>query len=108
MSKLYDEIMQQSCNRDRVKMFIELGLNPKYGLSAEMTMFMVDIYVEVSGDTSLSGKYNCGACQDTIFRKLQDFLHYGDNVGKPLINWEPVETPKVKVKKSKSNNADNA
>jgi hypothetical protein len=51
---------------------------------------MYEIYSKASGDSQYNGRYNCGACQDTIYRKLQDFINYGDNLGKPLLNWEPV------------------
>lgn len=94
MSKLYDEIMVLPNNKERVNHFINLGLHPKYGLSSELTMLMVDLYVAASGDTTMSGRYNCGGCLDTIFRKMKDFVIYNDNLGKPLNDWPTEEEPK--------------
>lgn len=90
MSKLYDDIMAQPNNKARVKMFMDLGLDPRYGLSAELTKLMVDLYVNTSGDQSMANRYNCGACLDTMFRKLKDFLAYNDDMGKTLNDW-PLE-----------------
>ena len=91
MSKIYDEIQQLGSNKEKIQFMVSNGLNPFYGLPADLTMLMVDIYVEVSGDGSMRHKYSCGGCLTTIWRKLNDFINYGDNVGAPLINWEPVE-----------------
>ena len=105
MSKVYDDIMSLTNNKERVQMFIDLGLNPRYGLSAEITKLMVDLYVDASGDTSMAFRYSCGACLDTMFRKLKDFLAYDDNMGKTLNDWpknEPIiEEVESKKKKSK-------
>jgi hypothetical protein len=105
MSKIYDEIMALPNNKEKVKHFIDLGLNPRYGLSAEITRLMVDLYVDASGDTSMAFRYSCGACLDTMFRKLKDFLAYDDNMGKTLNDWpknEPIiEEVESKKKKSK-------
>ena len=87
MSQLRDEIMNKENNYQRVKSFLDLGLNPRYGLSAELTMLMYDLYQMSSGDSSYAGRFGCGACQDAVYRKLNDFINYGDNVGKPLIDW---------------------
>ena len=88
MSQLRDEIMSKPNNFERVKHFIDLGLHPKYGLSAELTMLMFELYQISSGDTSMSGRWGCSSCCDNVFRKLNDFINYGDNVGKPLIDWK--------------------
>ncbi len=96
---LIDSILQHPYNRDKVQAFISLGLHPMYGLSANVTYLMYDLYQMSSGDNSYAGRYGCGACQQFIFDKMQDFLNYNDNVGKPLLNWEaPIETPKKKKK----------
>lgn len=99
MSDLVNEIMSLETNKEKVERFLELGLNPKYGLSAKLTQLMYDLYQMSSGDGQYNGRWNCGACQDTIYRKLNDFVNYGDNVGKPLINWEK----EIVVKKKKKN-----
>lgn len=89
MSKtIYDEIQSLGSNKEKVGKMIDHRLSPKYGLAANLTMLIVNIYVEVSGDRSMMGKYNCGNCIDLAWRKLNDFHNYGDNVGQPLINWE--------------------
>lgn len=88
MSQLREDIMNEENNYLRVKKFIDLGLHPKYGLSAELTMLMYDLYQMSSGDNTYTGRYGCGACQMTVYEKLLDFLNYGDNVGKPLIDWQ--------------------
>ena len=96
MSKIYDEITSLKTNKEKVSKWFELGLSPKYGLSSEMTILMYQLYQDSSGDSSYNGKYSCGACADTIHRKLQDFMNYGDNLGQPLINWEAiVEAPEA-------------
>jgi hypothetical protein len=88
MSQLCDDIMSEKTNYLKVKKFIDLGLNPRYGMDSELTMLMYDLYRSSSGDTSYSGRWGCGACQDFVFRKLQDFINYGDNVGQKLIDWK--------------------
>lgn len=88
MSQLTEDIMKQKSNYLRVKKFIDLGLNPHYGLSAELTILMYELYEISSGDTTYSGRYGCGACQMSVYQRLQDFLNYGDNLGKPLIDWK--------------------
>jgi len=103
---LIEEINTLSCNRDKVKRFIDLGLHPKFGLSSEMTLLMFDLYAQSSGDNQYAGRMGCSSCQDTIFRKLQDFVSYGDNVGASLLNWEPevvvaTEEPTKKTTKKK-------
>ena len=96
-SQIYEEIMWLPYNKQKVQKFMDLGLNPRYGLSAEITQLMIDLYVEVSGDTSMTAKYNCGACQDYAYRRLQDFLTYDDDMGRELKNWlEPVVEKKKK------------
>lgn len=95
---LKEEILALKTNKERVEKFLGLGLNPRYGLSAELTHLMFQLYMESSGDGSYNGRYNCGACQDTIFRKLNDFLNYGDNVGEPLLNWTKEKKKKNEVK----------
>ncbi len=88
--KITQEIEALEFNKEKVQKWFSYGLHPKYGLSSELTVLMYEIYSKASGDSQYNGRYNCGACQDTIYRKLQDFINYGDNLGKPLINWEPV------------------
>lgn len=106
---LKEEILAFNYNGERVKKFLDLGLNPKWGLSAELTILMYQLYSDSSGDNQYNGKYNCSGCQDTIFRKLKDFNAYGDNLGQPLINWEPIveeppiePTPEPKPKRKKN------
>lgn len=90
--KITREIEALATNKERLQKWMSLGLHPKYGLSQELIILMYKIYTEASGDGQYNGKYSCGACQDVIFRKLKDFLEYGDNLGTPLFNWEaPVE-----------------
>jgi hypothetical protein len=93
---IIEEINALKTNKEKVEKFLNLGLDPRYGLSAEITKFMYDLYQQSSGDNTYAGRYNCGACQDTIFRKLKDFVNYGDNVGKPLINWSKEKEKKKK------------
>lgn len=88
MSKLKEDIMSKANNYERVKYFIDLGLHPKYGLSGELTMLMFELYQMSSGDNSMAGKFNCSSCCDNVFRKLKDFINYGDNLGKPLNDWK--------------------
>jgi hypothetical protein len=113
--KITQEIEALEFNKEKVEKWFELGLHPKYGLSQELTILMYDLYSAASGDSQYNGRYNCGACQDTIYRKLQDFMNYGDNLGAPLLNWEapktlstdepldisPEEKEPVKTKKNK-------
>lgn len=90
--KLVDSIMNHQYNRDKVQKFMDLGLDPKYGLNDVITKIMFDLYYMSSGDGQYSNKTNCGACQDVMFRKMKDFLNYNDNMGSPLVNWAaPVE-----------------
>lgn len=96
MNKLKEEILSFKYNGERVKRFLDLGLNPRWGLSAELTVLMFQLYQESTGDNQYNGKYSCGGCADTIFRKLNDFVAYGDNMGQPLLNWEkPKKATKV-------------
>jgi hypothetical protein len=88
--KITKEIEALKSNKEKVQKWFEHGLNPRYGLSQELTVLMYDLYARATGDNQYNGKWNCGACQDVIFRKLGDFLNYGDNLGKPLLNWEPI------------------
>ena len=113
MSKVYDDIMSLPNNKERIQKFFDLGLNPRYGLSAEITKLMVDLYVSASGDGSMAGRYSCGACLDTMFRKMKDFLAYDDNMGKPLIDWPtnesvivPIVQEVIEPKKKKSKKDD--
>ena len=109
MSDLVNQIMSLETNKERIQKFLDLGLNVRYGLSAQLTQLMYQLYQESSGDNTYNGRYNCGACQDTIYRKLNDFVTYGNNVGQPLINWEAEvqeEVKKTTKKKSNDNNND--
>ena len=102
MSKIiYDEIQSLGSNKEKVQKMLDYGLSPKYGLAANLTMLIVDIYVEVSGDRSMAFKYNCGNCIDLAWRKLKDFVDYGDNVGQVLINWEPIKEEEEKLDEEK-------
>lgn len=87
MSQVYDDIMSEKSNYKRVKKFIDLGLDPRYGLSSEITILMFQLYQESSGDNSYAGRYGCSACHDQVFRRLKDFLQYDDNMGRELKNW---------------------
>jgi hypothetical protein len=89
--KIIQEISSLSTNKAKVQAFLDFGSSPRYGMPAELVVTMYDIYTQSSGDDSYAGKYSCGACQDTIYRKLKDFNTYNDNVGQPLLNWG--ETP---------------
>jgi len=89
--KITQEIEAMTFNKDKVERWLQLGLHPKYGLSQELTVLMYNLYSAASGDGQYNGRYNCGACQETIYRKLKDFAQYGDNLGQPLLNWEPLE-----------------
>jgi hypothetical protein len=99
--KLIVEIEKLKWNRDKVKFWIDNNLSPRWGLSAELTQYMYKLYEDVSGDYQFSNKLNCGACQNGIWQRLNDFNNYGNNIGKPLINWEPI-----KKKKKDENRAD--
>lgn len=83
-----ESILNHEYNRDKVYTFISIGLNPTHGLSSILTMIMFDLYSMSSGDGQYNGRYSCSSCCDVVFRKLQDFLVYDDNMGKPLINWK--------------------
>lgn len=89
--KITQEIEALATNKEKLEKWFSYGLHPKYGLSQELTRLMYDLYAAASGDSQYNGRFNCGACQDTIWRKLQDFMKYGDNLGKPLLNWEAPE-----------------
>lgn len=95
--KITQEIEALATNKEKLEKWMSYGLSPKYGLSQELTILMYDLYAAASGDNQYNGKYNCGACQDTIWRKLQDFMKYGDNLGKPLLNWEAPEPLKLEI-----------
>jgi hypothetical protein len=101
---LKEDILQNKYNKQRVERFLSLGLNPKWGLAAELTILMFQLYQESSGDGQYNGRFNCGGCQDTIFRKLKDFVNYGDNMGAPLLNWEK---PTKKKKDEEKNDEEN-
>jgi hypothetical protein len=88
--KITKEIEALNFNKEKVQKWFEYGLNPRYGLSQELTVLMYELYAMSSGDNQYLGRYNCGSCQDVIYRKLGDFLNYGDNLGLPLLNWEPT------------------
>lgn len=96
-----EQINALKWNRDRVELWFKLGLHPKWGLSSELLQLMYQLYADASGDEQYNGRWNCGACQDTIYRKLGDFLNYGDNIGKPLLNWE---APKKEKKRKTDEN----
>lgn len=81
-------------NKDKVQTFMNYGLHPRGGLPAELTIMMFDLYYKSTGDSQHVGKMGCRTCIDVVFRKLQDMLTYGDNLGKPLINWEPKNKKK--------------
>ncbi len=87
--KITKEVESAQFNKEKVDIWFKYGLHPKYGLSQELTVLMYDIYKSTTGDNQYNGKYNCGACQDQIYRRLTDIRNYGDNLGKPLLNWEP-------------------
>lgn len=89
--KIIEEVELLKTNKEKVAFWVGNNLTPKYGLSAELTHYMYKLYEDSSGDTTFVGRFNCGACQDTIWRKLVDFNNYGDNLGKPLINWDEPE-----------------
>jgi len=104
--KLIQEMESLPSNKEKVERFFELRLGPKYGMSAQFTIYMYQLYQESSGDNSMAGKFACGSCQDQIYRRLQDFIKYGDNIGKPLNNWEPTISQEiigepVKIKRKK-------
>lgn len=89
--KITKEIEALSSNKEKYERWFSLGLHPKWGLSAELTQLMYKLYEDASGDSQYNGKWNCSACADTIYRKMKDFMTYGDNLGKPLINWDEVQ-----------------
>jgi hypothetical protein len=82
------EIEQLKTNKEKVKKFIEYGIHPKHGMSAEFTQLMFKLYKDSCGDTSYDTKLNCFQCHLSVYNRLKDFLQYNDNVGKPLLNWE--------------------
>jgi len=90
--KITQEIEALEFNKEKLQKWFDYGLHPRYGLSQELTILMYDLYFNISGDGSYNGRFSCGACADQIYRKLQDFMNYGDNLGKPLLNWEAPET----------------
>jgi hypothetical protein len=84
---MVEKILNHTYNKEKVQGFINLGLDPKYGLSSVVTQLMFDLYEMSSGDSQFNYRFNCSSCVDTVFRKLKDFLNYDDNMGKPLVNW---------------------
>jgi hypothetical protein len=89
--KIIQECESLKWNRDKVQKWFSYGLSPKWGLSQELLAYMYKLYQDSSGDTSYVGRWGCFSCQMTIYQKLLDFLNYGDNLGKELINWEPTK-----------------
>lgn len=103
--KIIEDIEKLSTNGEKVKAWFDLGLSVKYGLSAELTKYMYDLYLWSSGDTSYNGRYNCFSCQQQIESRLKDFLNYGDNLGKPLLNWTKKEKKKINDDENKETDA---
>jgi hypothetical protein len=92
--KIIEECESLKTNKQKVEKWFSYGLSPKYGLSAELTAYMYRLYQDSSGDGSYNGRYGCFQCQMTIHQKLQDFMNYGDNVGKELLNWDKKKKKK--------------
>lgn len=91
---ILENIESLKWNKDKVQAFMDYGLHPKGGLSSELTFLMFDLYQKSTGDNQHVGKMGCRSCIDVVFRKLQDMLSYDNNLGNPLINWEPKNKKK--------------
>jgi hypothetical protein len=112
--KIIEELNALKWNKEKVKLWVDYNLSPKWGLSAELTIAMFNLYADCTGSTEFVNKLYCGYCADQVWNRLKDFNSYGDNMGKPLLNWEapaelkvesndiPLEEPKKRTRKKKT------